>query len=673
MARVRLSSLRTRWRARLRALLDVVVASRRTELARLALVATEASDAVVLTDLQRRIVWVNRGFERLTGYTRQEVMGLAPGQLLQCPATDRYTVQRISGALADLQPIRCEILNRGKDGRTYWVELKIQPLHATDGHLEGFMAMQVDITERRRAEIALRAHQALLDRTGRIGGVGGWEVDLASGRVQFTDQTCRILERELGFEPTLEDCLSHCQPEARQRLEAAIAVGLEGHLGWDMELPFVTAHGREIWVRAAAECEYADDGPVRIVGALQDITARRAMKAEIRRSAELMRAAIDAIDEAFVLYDPDDRLVFCNEKYLVLYATTRDLLVPGARFEDIIREAARRGQYPAAAGQEEAWVQRRLAAHRSGSQPLVQQLDSGRVVRTVEHVMPDGHHVGFRVDITDLVRATEAAERADRAKSEFIATISHELRTPLQAIMGFSDLGRHFAQGHPQFEPMFQDIHAGGVRMLKLVNGLLDVSKIDGTQGTLQLKPGDLAVLAAEVARELAPLAEARRVTLALPDPLPHLPVDVDAFRIQQVVRNVLANAIRFSPEGAMIELAGQVLPGGAVELTVRDHGPGIPPEETERVFEAFVQSSRTRNGSGGTGLGLTISRKIASAHGGRLDALAPPAGQGALLRLWLPTPRPVPGEQRATRPLRSLRAAATPDTPSPEPEVHST
>jgi len=277
-----------------------------------------------------------------------------------------------------------------------------------------------------------------------------------------------------------------------------------------------------------------------------------------------------------------------------------------------------------------------MAAHRAGDHTLVQRLGNGRILRVIDRKMADGHTVGFRVDITELVRATEAAESADRAKSQFIATISHELRTPLQAITGFSDLGRHFAQGHAQYEPMFEDIHAAGLRMLTLVNDLLDVSKIDGSVGSLVLRRAELWPLVAAVAHELQGLADQRDVCFELAAPPVALWADVDAFRLQQVLRNVLANALRFAPADTAIEIDCRSLAPAGATLTVRDHGPGIPDAELEAVFEAFVQSSLTSDGSGGTGLGLTLCRKIMAAHGGKIRAANAPGG-GALMTLELP------------------------------------
>lgn len=223
--------------------------------------------------------------------------------------------------------------------------------------------------------------------------------------------------------------------------------------------------------------------------------------------------------------------------------------------------------------------------------------------------------------------ARDAAEESSRAKSEFVANISHELRTPLQSIMGFSELGTLRARGNDKLGAMFGDILASGRRMLALVNDLLDVSKIECAVGPFNLERADVRPLLRQVQRELAPLVSAKRLALHLELPAQPMAAKVDPLRFQQVVRNTLANAIKFSPEGADIVLHGDTDDDGTVRVSVRDNGPGIPPNELEKIFEAFVQSSKTKDGSGGTGLGLAICRKIVQAHGGSIHAENMPDG----------------------------------------------
>ncbi|MFG6446737.1 ATP-binding protein [Roseateles sp. BYS180W] len=241
----------------------------------------------------------------------------------------------------------------------------------------------------------------------------------------------------------------------------------------------------------------------------------------------------------------------------------------------------------------------------------------------------------FRAAERATVQARDAAEEASRAKTEFIANISHELRTPLQAILGFSELGHARSQEHQRLASMFGDINAAGQRMLAMVNDLLDVSKIDSPQGSLRLERQDLRRILREAAHELTPLLEQRHLRLRWLLTEQALDVRADPLRMMQVLRNVLANAIKFSPAGGEIDIEGSH-DYEQVVLRVADQGPGIPEAELEHIFDAFVQSSGTKDGSGGTGLGLTISRKILTAHGGSIQAANREQG-GAVFEIRLP------------------------------------
>lgn len=242
----------------------------------------------------------------------------------------------------------------------------------------------------------------------------------------------------------------------------------------------------------------------------------------------------------------------------------------------------------------------------------------------------------FRAAERATEEARDAAEEASRSKSEFVANMSHELRTPLQSILGFAELGMLRGKATPKLAGMFEDIHSAGQRMLTLVNDLLDVSKLESTVGTFHMERLDLRGVVRPVIRELEPLLARSHLMMDLRLSDMPLVAKADPVRFQQVIRNVVANAIKFSPPGSTITLEGRMDSKGQVHLVIQDEGPGIPETELGRIFEAFVQSSKTKDGSGGTGLGLAICRKIVEAMGGQIYARNVPAS-GAAFHIVLP------------------------------------
>ncbi|MBT0960919.1 PAS domain S-box protein [Denitromonas iodatirespirans] len=237
-----------------------------------------------------------------------------------------------------------------------------------------------------------------------------------------------------------------------------------------------------------------------------------------------------------------------------------------------------------------------------------------------------------------LIEAKEVAERANAAKSRFLANMSHELRSPMHAVLSYARLGEDKAlQATPdKLKDYFQRIRTSGDRLLKLVDNLLDLSQLEAGRMVLDRQAFALPTVVAAEAEALDGLRVARDVRLSIDVDADVPPVDGDALRIAQVVRHLLSNAFKFSPAGGQVTVhIGHSEPAG-VCLRVSDQGVGIPAEELETVFDAFVQSSATRTGAGGTGLGLALCREIVTAHGGRIRAGNLPGG-GACFDIILP------------------------------------
>ena len=260
-----------------------------------------------------------------------------------------------------------------------------------------------------------------------------------------------------------------------------------------------------------------------------------------------------------------------------------------------------------------------------------------------------GHQVRYvlRASETEseLRAATLAAEAAARAKAQLLANVSHELRTPLNAVIGFAEfmvdqgLG---PLGSPGYLDCAKDIKEAGDQLLRMINDLLDLSRIEAGRAELREDTVELRELVEVCLRTVRAQAEraALRLEADLPEQLPG--VKADERKLRQMVLNLLSNAIKFTPAGGRVELAVFTEDGGDLIIQIRDNGIGIAPADVARAMETFSQVDGSINRKyGGTGLGLPLTRSLVELHGGRLE-LESALGEGTTVSLRLPATRVV-------------------------------
>jgi PAS domain S-box-containing protein len=422
----------------------------------------------------------------------------------------------------------------------------------------------------------------------------------------------------------------------------------------DQEESFPDAQGRLRHFLTSKVPIFDDKGAVaQYVSVATDVTRIREMERVARAAETRLRAALESIPEGFAIFDESDRLVVANRPYAEMFAGLDDpAAIQGMSFEDLVRLSVARGEPIEPGYDASAWIAERVRRHQEGNvAPRVMRIAGGRTITVSERHVPGVGMVGVRTDVTQLVeteaalrQARDAAEAANRAKSQFLANMSHELRTPLNAIIGFAEIIEQemFGKaGSRRYVEYAADIAASGRHLVDLIGDVLDMSKIEAGRYELEEEAIDLrATLDAALAIARGQARQAGVKVEIRADAAARLEARADGRALRQVLLNLLSNAIKFTPQGGRVDVGLRNGPAG-IEIEVADTGIGIAPEDLPHVAEPFRQAHGVGRNYGGTGLGLAITKRLVELHGGLL-ALTSELGRGTRVAVTLPAARAI-------------------------------
>lgn len=585
------------------------------DIERLAQVVQHTSNIALITDPDMQITWVNDGFTQSYGYTLQEALGRKPSALLGSGKNDPGTLDALNQAVAAGQGCHVEILNITKAGHEIWVDLDVQPSWDATGKLTGFLEIGLDITSRRLAREQLRKTNAFLDRAEKIAGVGSWEVDLQTQALTWSEQMFHIYDLSPGKQPTQQESIDLFAPEERRRISVAARAAIKERKPWDLQLPLVTLKGRHIWVRSVGTVELENGQPVRLVGALQDVTSQKSAEEYLRSINTMMQSIVDNLPCGLSVFDANLHLVMHNMEFRRLLELPDHLFAgPVTTFESIIRYNAERGEYGPGDVNEHVARITKLAVH-----PVPHQMErvrhDGLSLEIRGAPMPGGGFITTYMDISER-------KKIDRLKDEFISTVSHELRTPLTSIFGSLKLlvGGVAGPLSPEVSNLIKIASQNSERLIRLINDVLDLEKMQSQKVEYKMLAQPLAPLIEQAIEATHAYAQQYDVTVAFEERLDQVLVSVDSDRIIQVLINLLSNAAKFSHAGGKVSVRMSRV-DGYVRVSVVDRGPGIPQEFRSRIFERFSQADGSdRRQKGGSGLGLTICKGIIEGHQGRIS-----------------------------------------------------
>jgi PAS domain S-box-containing protein len=500
-----------------------------------------------------------------------------------------------------------------------------------------------DITERRHAEEALRASEERLRFTAERAEVGYWYWDIAADLLEWSPLCMQLFGLAPEEPMSYARFLAALHPDDRERTDRVVRAYLERPRQRALEIEYRTKwpNGVVRWIHAKGDAVFKDGVPTRMAGLMLDITERKLVEKELIDAREQLAVFVEHAPAAIVMWDTEMRYLAVSRRFAQDY---------GFQPEDLIG----RMHYDAFPEIPQRWReihQRCLAGavERAEEDAFVRADGSIEWVRW--EIRPwrkrDGAIGGlllFNEVITERLRAERALKTseerlrvADRGKDEFIAMLAHELRNPLAPLCNAAAILKQTVGNDERAKKPLAILTRQTEQLSRLVDDLLDMSRIAAGRITLALKPVEMGEILAQAVEGVQPLLHEKSHQLVIAKFREPVYVNGDATRLIQSLGNVLNNAAKYTHAGGVIRLELQASDSD-VEVRVVDNGDGIAPALLPHVFDLFVQAERTLDrAQGGLGIGLSVVKRLIQMHGGSVHAQSAGLGQGTTFTLRLP------------------------------------
>lgn len=616
-----------------------------------------AAIGIGVIDKTGHYIECNSKMSEMLGYSLEELSRLTNTEITHPDDIDRSRdkVQQLVTGLIDSYHLEKRYVR--KNGSVFWGDLYVTSRRDLNGNFVDLIGIIIDVSERKRAEAALRQSEERFDLAMRGSNDGIWDLDISTNQVYFSPRLRQIfglVEEELvGKEiASVEVFNKVLHPDDVATVWGRINAYLEKTLPfYEITFRVLQPKGHPLWVLSRAIAVWNEQGkPTRLVGTIMDITSQKQAQEElcqVKENAEQayleasrFKAVLDKTADYVAMHDPDTfKFIYANQGALDQTGYSREELLQMTPLD----------LNPTVKAESMAEI---LAPLQSGIAirfETVHQHKNGTIVPVdlqLQYVEIEQVKclVAMARDITErkqfelnLQQAKETAEFANRAKSLFLANMSHELRTPLNGILGYTQILQRDKTLTPKQLDGINIIHRSGEYLLTLINDVLDLSKIEA--GKIELLPVDFDFK--EFISGLTDLFQmrARQKGIAFNyELLSHLPVGIraDEKRLRQILINLLGNAIKFTQKGGVTLKIGYH--EGNIRFQVEDTGVGIVSTDLEKIFEPFQQVGDHKYKAEGTGLGLSITKKLVELMGGELQVESTP-GKGSIFWMVLDLP----------------------------------
>ncbi|MCZ7402803.1 MAG: PAS domain S-box protein [Candidatus Methanoperedens sp.] len=617
------------------------------EINRQASIIKNIPESVCTMDLNNNILSWNDGAEKMLGYRKKEIIGkpitiIIPEDRAQKELEHCLRILNEKGVFTDYESVRLT-----KDGKIIPVEITGVALKDEKQNFTEYASIMKDITERKRAEESLTESEEKYRTMIEFSNDMIWTADL-EGRFQFCN---RQTEEVSGY--SLEEWRNEVYTPLIMKEELPNLMGIFGKVlkgkPQQYEATIKKRDGTALILSINTAPIYSKGEMIGTVSFGRDISERKKAEETLRESEERNRLLIEYSPYGLLTHT-DGKIIFVNPQAAKILGATNVEELIGKPILDIIHP----DYYNIA-------KERILMEEEGKIAPLIEEkflrMDGSpvdvEIVAIPVNFRGKIYKYGVFSDITERKKAEEIRiekerlEYASQAKSEFLASMSHELRTPLNSILGFSQLlidgmAGELNEKHRHF---IENIHNSGNFLLNLINDILDLSKIEAGKIDLNIESIPLQATVEETITLIKEKAMKHRIIIKKEyDPGLGL-IDADKQRVKQILFNLLSNAIKFSKEeGGTVTITTRKVDENA-QISVRDTGIGIKPENMEKLFQKFEQLDKGISQKyGGTGLGLAISKQLVELHGGRIWAESK-YGEGSEFTFLIPLEAKKEGE----------------------------
>ncbi len=603
------------------------------QLSILSSIAEENLNAVIIMDAEGCINWVNKSFTVHTGYTLDEVKNRKPNEILNGPETNIETVNCLVKSMEEQKPFTCTLLTYNKSGSKYWVRIQGQPLRNKSGELIGFFTLLEDITNAIESSRKIDEYESRFRKAFEKIGDNVWEHDFATSLTYFSNTKSHLLGYDLDeFTDNANLWWERTYNDDRHLLEENDLKYQRGEIDHHLlEYRVLHSDGSIRWVmdRGVVIEKDAEGKILKLIGTHTDITDRKQAEELLQTKEEKYRSIITNMNLGIMEVDTEEKILFSNQSFCDM---------SGYEFEELI---GKRASHIFVKGENiEKMESKNEARKKSGSDAYEIAVKNKRgqlrwwLMSGATRYNESGDlvgSIGIYLDITDqkqleidLIEAREQAEESTRSKEVFLANMSHEIRTPMNAILG---MAHQLTKTKLDSKQLFylDTINSASENLLVIINDILDLSKIEAGKLNLENIGFEPKAVISRAMQVLVHKAEEKGLSITNSKFDTNLsPVLMgDPYRLNQVLLNLISNAIKFTEKGG-VDLSCSVIkdtPGTqTIFVEVKDSGIGMDGQFVKNLFEKFSQEdvSVTRQ-YGGTGLGMSICKDLLSLMGGEI------------------------------------------------------